>query len=813
MIPKLITNTAYDFEGPSASLVPLHSRGVDQNWIVKTAGHGVFHNFLRDFMAPKGKTVIHVLAVGDEELYGPNRNGDGFSREDNRTAHRSFVDLGHVFRNHQNDDPFKAVGEVLRSAHNRQMSRIELLLGLDNDKCRREIEAFSNGDDVPVSMGCFTAGHRLTLDDGSTIRLEDAEEGQHVLTHMGNRLPITHVFAQDPYNGTLYKVSARTVEDVEATAEHPFYVVRQEHLIHTGHKTRRIDPDKLDRLRVTEAAEWVAAKDLAEGDYLVTPINTEEELPDYMSEALARLLGYYAAKGHVRLTPDARRYCSVQFSLNKADEAVTEVPRLCEELGIPREKIRSFESSHSEHFVAISVADSELAYRCATLCGMHAKKKRLSPEMMLLPYGLQKQFLGALINGDSGAGSNEQEGALYISTASPFYRDQLRALLARVGVVPGVNTVKHRAGTGKNTYNTTEYQIYVPRTDTHVLAPYTVKAVREETVAHHGGSRLRVGDFILTPIDLIATREVEEEPIYNIEVMSDNSYLVNGIAVHNSMQDYDVCSLCGHKAPTAADHCTHVKSLLGQIMEDGRRVYMKNPNPRYFDISIVFKPADRIAYALRKVASAAGHVVGGHELAQMVGLGSWANPKFATMRALASLYKRTPMILRGKTAPQPLQQSSVNELRKKAQIHGLDQLLSFLNANGWLLSPQDFGSVIGHQDPDGCAGAVVENDVTDDLFSDHTEVKTLAPPVAQERIPLSASCEEDLQANTVMTDPHASGRVLRVTIVKAAAMQPSCTLDASEARGFAELYGHYKVAFAHAHSSRSDVLRAVASSF
>jgi hypothetical protein len=69
--------------------------------------------------------------------------------------------------------------------------------------------------------------------------------------------------------------------------------------------------------------------------------------------------------------------------------------------------------------------------------------------------------------------------------------------------------------------------------------------------------------------------------------------------------DYDVCSICGHKAKTVKDHCTHIKYELrdNQYYNDGRRIYMINPDPHFFDISVVKRGADRTARGLLKVAS------------------------------------------------------------------------------------------------------------------------------------------------------------------------------------------------------------------
>lgn len=56
---------------------------------------------------------------------------------------------------------------------------------------------------------------------------------------------------------------------------------------------------------------------------------------------------------------------------------------------------------------------------------------------------------------------------------------------------------------------------------------------------------------------------------------------------------YDVCSLCGHKAKTAALHCEHIKKQANEVLSNGHRIRMMNPRPKFFDSSAVTIPAAR----------------------------------------------------------------------------------------------------------------------------------------------------------------------------------------------------------------------------
>lgn len=66
---------------------------------------------------------------------------------------------------------------------------------------------------------------------------------------------------------------------------------------------------------------------------------------------------------------------------------------------------------------------------------------------------------------------------------------------------------------------------------------------------------------------------------------------------------YDVCSICGNKAKNIFQYCPHVKFERNMIRPDGRKAFMYNYHPRFFDISKVTKPAFLAGMQLEKVAT------------------------------------------------------------------------------------------------------------------------------------------------------------------------------------------------------------------
>ena len=65
---------------------------------------------------------------------------------------------------------------------------------------------------------------------------------------------------------------------------------------------------------------------------------------------------------------------------------------------------------------------------------------------------------------------------------------------------------------------------------------------------------------------------------------------------------YDICSVCGHTAKTMAQHCQHFKRMKNVVLDDGTKCFVINDAPKFYDISGVDVPADKIAFVLRRVA-------------------------------------------------------------------------------------------------------------------------------------------------------------------------------------------------------------------
>jgi hypothetical protein len=158
---KIIFNDAFDFGD-----IQLATIADDPAVMRKCASSAVVDQWGR--IDPiKDHTIIHLIAVGDFEKTGANRNGDAFRADVNRRMHDTFRKHGALYRDHKSEDYNKRNGDVIKTAYNEEMGRIELAVACHHEKCAHFLPLIEKGQPVSFSMGfkcaydeCSKCGHR-----------------------------------------------------------------------------------------------------------------------------------------------------------------------------------------------------------------------------------------------------------------------------------------------------------------------------------------------------------------------------------------------------------------------------------------------------------------------------------------------------------------------------------------------------------------------------------------------------------------------------------------------------------------------------
>lgn len=254
--------TLWDEDTPRVALIKYASNGLsgmDKQAFVKRASEETSEELLRkvaQMEVKPGEELVHLIAMGTTEAYGPNRNGDGFSKKACIEYHPTFVKHARFYRNHKNKDPEKSYGIVKASAFNPVMQRVELIVALNgNEKAAKannglvaskEMEKLASGDDISVSMACLSnPEYPVLVEKRGYIGIADIRPGMRVMTRDGSYHEVTAINRRK-FTGTLYTFEWEgCTKPFEITSDHQLLI-----------------------LSSSGEWVWVAAEKIRKGDFL-----------------------------------------------------------------------------------------------------------------------------------------------------------------------------------------------------------------------------------------------------------------------------------------------------------------------------------------------------------------------------------------------------------------------------------------------------------------------------------------------------------------------------------------------------------------
>lgn len=331
----------------------------------------------------------------------------------------------------------------------------------------------------------------------------DIRPGDSVLTHTGRFRRVEQILQRE-YAGPMCRIEAYGSPDLVCTPEHPVYTCNP----------------------LQQTYSWKPAKEIAPGDWLVTP-RMDARQPPIISAAMAKVIAWYATEGNVSGN-------AVHFSIG-----AHEPDYVADLLGALTECGRQATVVDVHGVTRISVNDVALADFLVAQCGSLAHHKRLPLGLLR---GNEQVVWDTLFKGD---GHIQQrvgrslrfcylcvsEGLLHqvvILGAALGYAGKIGSRPARQDLIEG-RTVNCREG----------YQVQLGRNESHWN-----KANGKTRSAKNG---------MLGRVRAVSTEEYSG-PVHNIEVAGDHSYVVNGRAVHN----------CDWQAAVLG-------SFYGHLMDDVRR--------------------------------------------------------------------------------------------------------------------------------------------------------------------------------------------------------------------------------------------------
>lgn len=137
---------------------------------VKSAASAmVSRELLEKFRPTDDKTAcVHLIAMGNSDQYGFNRNGDYFAGDVLEKKAHTFVTHGKVYREHrhyedQSRGRYEPIGQVKHACYDpKGMQRVELIVHLDKDAAAEEYEMVKKGEALNWSMSCRVPNDRCS---------------------------------------------------------------------------------------------------------------------------------------------------------------------------------------------------------------------------------------------------------------------------------------------------------------------------------------------------------------------------------------------------------------------------------------------------------------------------------------------------------------------------------------------------------------------------------------------------------------------------------------------------------------------------
>lgn len=337
---------------------------------------------------------------------------------------------------------------------------------------------------VSYLEGCFLKGANIWTPKGFE-HIENIKVKDSVYDHQGNSQSVKNLMRRH-YEGLIYSLDIFGCQQIiETTQEHPFLVI-------PNHNTISHQQDSL-----LKESQWLKAKFLNEGDLVYIPIIKTKE--SSISSEDAQLLGLYLSIGSSSFKQDTNQYKNT-FSLDvKEPIFLSHVSDLIlKKFG---EKVYFTESTQDNKFQMYFYSQS--AYDWFNYhVGTNSLNHKLSTEILSMPHKSIVNFISSYLRNNTFSKNNEF--SLEISSES-LVQDFLM-LLNRINIFGFVSEITSEQKSKYSLWN--------------ILCNC------------HNNSIIKDTDGFWIPI-LNISKRYEKTIVYNFEVNNTNTYLVQGISVHN----------------------------------------------------------------------------------------------------------------------------------------------------------------------------------------------------------------------------------------------------------------------------------------
>ncbi len=362
------------------------------------------------------------------------------------------------------------------------------------------------------TFGCLPPTEKVTTNSGEVKEISNIHKGDKVLNSLGESTFVVETYKRN-FSGELLKFIpfVSSYNTISLTENHPVLCIKRKLVENSrpyGGKCNwlRLNEDNL----LSTKPDFIWAKEIEVGDYLIFVSNKNIVDNKIFTKPLMRLLGYYLSEGYISANGNV-----VCFAFNKKEKKlIEEVNDLIFSITGKKAKQRI-----RDNVFEIYVCSKKLADFVTLHCGKYAKFKKLSEDIILLPFEKQWQLLETyhLGDGDKFKRRNNESETYRIITTSEILAVQIQQILARGSFFASIKErlQKNCFINGRKLKESKQFLL-------------SFKLSRKHKFVHFSSD-----GYFLIPLRKIEKVSYSGE-VLNFQVAFEpNTYLVKGFAVHN----------------------------------------------------------------------------------------------------------------------------------------------------------------------------------------------------------------------------------------------------------------------------------------
>ena len=349
---------------------------------------------------------------------------------------------------------------------------------------------------------CFPSGTLIMTNNGFK-NIEDIEVGDLVLTHKSRYRKVLKVGSR--VTTKIYKVKGMGLDDLETTAEHPFYA---------REKYKKWNNYRRSYDRLFKEPEWRQACQLNKDTYIGSTYNTEPQSMQGIHRPYDTNFWYYVgrftADGWILKTKRKYRKNSFLYKvmLCCGKHEFKECENLMNSIGY------NYGVTEDRTTYKFCISNQELM-NYLSMIQRGALNKVVHPHVWHLPVESKEAFLRGYFDGD---GSIRKSGEIQGISTSKRLIYGLKILINEV-------------------YNRPSSIFHDKRSSTYIIEGRVVKqhdtyTIRFKKDTNEQDKAFKDEKYTWSPVSKV---DIEDKvcTVYNIEVEEDNSYTANTIVVHN----------------------------------------------------------------------------------------------------------------------------------------------------------------------------------------------------------------------------------------------------------------------------------------